>query len=160
MSKLIHLDYVLVLVGAGDGSQDYINTLTKQIDQVGIAEKCRISPSVSDMPAAMMLSDVVMMPSITPEPFGRVAVEASAMGCPVVAFDHGGASESIIHGKTGWLAEPGNADDLASCIAEALNLKQKQRQKLALDAQNFVEKHFTSEKMCQSTISLYVDLLK
>ena len=82
------------------------------------------------------------------------------MGCPVVAFDHGGASESIIHGKTGWLAEPGNADDLASCIAEALNLKQKQRQKLALDAQNFVEKHFTSEKMCQSTISLYVDLLK
>ena len=160
MSKLIHMDYMLVLMGAGDGSDDYINTLTKQIDQVGIAEKCRISPSFSDMPAAMMLSDVVVMPSITPEPFGRVAVEASAMGCPVVAFNHGGAAESIVHEKTGWLAEPGNVDDLAACIGEALCLKQKQRQKLALDAQNFVEKHFTSEKMCQSTISLYVDLLK
>ena len=160
MSKLIHFDYVLVLMGAGDGSDDYIATLTKQIKQVGISEKCRISPSVSDMPASMMLSDVVVMPSITPEPFGRVAVEASAMGCPVVAFDHGGASESIVHGKTGWLAEPGNVDDLADCIGQALNLTHKQRQKLALDAQNYVEKHFTSEKMCQSTISLYVDLLK
>ena len=160
MSKLIHLDYVLVLMGAGDGSDDYIKTLMNQTEQVGIAEKCRISPSVSDMPAALMLSDVVVMPSITPEPFGRVAIEGSAMGCPVVAFDHGGASESIIHGETGWLAKPSDADDLADGIAQALGLTQKQRQKLANDAQNFVEKNFTSEKMCQSTISIYVDLLK
>ena len=38
--------------------------------------------------------------------FGRVAIEASAMGCPVVAFNHGGARESIIDGVTGWLASP------------------------------------------------------
>ena len=160
MSKLIHLDYVLVLMGAGDGSDDYINTLNKQFEQVGIAEKCRISPSISDMPAALMLSDVVVMPSITPEPFGRVAIEGSAMGCPVVAFDHGGASESVIHGKTGWLATPSDVDDLADCIGKALSLNQNQRQKMAVHGQKYVEKQFTSEKMCQSTINVYVDLLK
>ena len=38
-----------------------------------------------------MLADVVAMPSVMPEPFGRTSIEAQAMGRPVVAFDHGGA---------------------------------------------------------------------
>ena len=160
MGMIADREFVLVLLGAGDGSDEFIKKLSQELDQAGIAQKSRISPGISDMPAALMLADVVVMPSITPEPFGRVAVEASAMGCPVVAFGHGGAVESIVHGETGWLAKPVDPESLSNCISEALNLKRKQRQTLAIDAQNYVEQHFTSEKMCQSTISLYVDLLK
>ena len=58
-----------------------------------IVEDCR------DMPAAYMLSDVVVSASTDPEGFGRVIVEAQAMGRPVVATDHGGARETIIPGR-------------------------------------------------------------
>ena len=58
-----------------------------------------------------MLADVIAMPSTVPEPFGRVAVEAGAMGRPVVAFNHV-AVESVLDGKTGWLAKPNDVDDL------------------------------------------------
>ena len=51
------------------------------------------------MPAALMAADVVVMPSITPEPFGRVALEAQAMGRPIVAFDHGGAMSRSYRGN-------------------------------------------------------------
>ncbi len=62
-----------------------------------IVEDCR------DMPAAYMLADVVVSASTEPEGFGRVIVEAQAMGRPVVATDHGGARETIVPGVTGWL---------------------------------------------------------
>ena len=59
----------------------------------------RLAEKSNDMPAALMLADVVVMPSIEPEPFGRVAIEAQAMGRPVVAFDHGGACNLSLMAK-------------------------------------------------------------
>ena len=79
------------------------------------------------MPAALMVADVVVMPSITPEPFGRVALEAQAMGRPIVAFAHGGAVESIEHGKTGWLAMPGDVDSLTENLRAAVELEPRAR---------------------------------
>lgn len=152
--------FLLVLVGAGDGPDDMQRSLIREIEDAGLQSKARINKSTTDMPAALMLADVVAMPSVTPEPFGRVAVEASAMGCPVVAFGHGGAVESIIHGETGWLAEPVDASSLAEMLKQALSLSPKSRRKLSAEARVYVEQNFTSEKMCLSTIAVYKDLLK
>ena len=159
MGMLKDKSFLLLLVGAGDGSQDLQNDLVRKIERAELMDKARITPSITDMPAAMMLADVVVMPSTTPEPFGRVAVEASAMGCPVVAFNHGGAVESIVHGVTGWLADPVDPASLAEAVDSALSLKKKQRQKLALEARGYIEKKFTSDLMCQSTIATYLKLL-
>jgi glycosyltransferase involved in cell wall biosynthesis len=52
------------------------------------------------MPAAYMLATVAVCPSTDPEGFGRVPVEAQAMGRPVIASDHGGARETIVRGET------------------------------------------------------------
>jgi glycosyltransferase involved in cell wall biosynthesis len=134
MGKLKDRDFMLVLVGAGDGDQDFQQKLMVDIDNASIASKCRISKSMTDMPAALMLADVVVMPSVTPEPFGRVAIEASAMGCPVVAFNHGGAAESIIDGETGWLAEPVEVDALAEAIKQGLSMTKKNRKIMASHA--------------------------
>jgi glycosyltransferase involved in cell wall biosynthesis len=159
MAMIDDLPFLLLLVGAGDGSAEMQRKLIRQIEAAGLQSKVRLSKSVNDMPAALMLADVVAMSSTTPEPFGRVAVEASAMGCPVVAFRHGGATESIVHGVTGWLAEPVEAASLADMIRTALTLSQNDRKKLALAARSHVEKNFTSEKMCASTIAVYQELL-
>jgi glycosyltransferase involved in cell wall biosynthesis len=101
----------------------------------------------------------VVMPSVTPEPFGRVALEAQAMGRPVIAFDHGGASESIIHEKTGWLAKPNDVGDLSNCIKTALSLSASQRRVLACDTRSHITSSFSTAKMCRDTIKIYARLL-
>ena len=111
------------------------------------------------MPASLMLADVVVMPSIEPEPFGRVAVEAQAMGRPIVAFAHGGAVESIIDRKTGYLAEPHNLDSLVEALDEALSLGPRKRRKWAEAAREHVTTHFTTKNMCDETLRLYDSLL-
>jgi glycosyltransferase involved in cell wall biosynthesis len=111
------------------------------------------------MPAAYMLADVVVSASSDPEGFGRVIVEAQAMGRPAVATDHGGARETIIPGVTGWLAPSRDPAALAVAIAEALSLGPSQRAALARKAVAQVAGRFTREAMCARTIAVYEELL-
>ena len=105
LSKVKH-DFQCVLIGAGDGSHKFQNILIKKIIQSKMESKIKLIDSTRDIQAAMILGDLIIMPSLTPEPFGRIVLEAQALGKIPIAFDHGGASETIIDGKTGFLAEP------------------------------------------------------
>ncbi len=68
----------------------------------------------------MTHSSIVVVPSIWPEPFGRVALESNYLGIPVVASKIGGLPEIVIDNNTGFLAEPGSPRDLADKIVKAL----------------------------------------
>ena len=61
----------------------------------------------------------LVMPSTGVESFGLAAIEAFACGTPVIASRHGGLMEIVVHGKTGLLVQPGDADALANAIAYA-----------------------------------------
>ena len=68
-------------------------------------------------------ADLLVVPSLWPEPFGLVGIEAGAHGLPSVAFDTGGISDWLIAGYSGELA-PGNpptAKGLADAITRALS---------------------------------------
>jgi glycosyltransferase involved in cell wall biosynthesis len=119
----------------------------------------RIVEDCHDMPAAYMLADVVVSASTDPEGFGRVIVEAQAMGRPVIATDHGGARETIVPGITGWLVPPRAPVALADAIGIALSLAPADRSLLACRAVQHVAAHFTHEKMCAKTIAVYEELL-
>jgi len=54
----------------------------------------------------MSRAKAVVMPSIWPEPFGRVPVEANRLGTPAVVTNRGGLPETVIDGKTGFVVEP------------------------------------------------------
>jgi glycosyltransferase involved in cell wall biosynthesis len=120
---------------------------------VGFVEDCR------DMAAAYMLADVVISASTNPEGFGRVVVEAQAMGRPVIATAHGGALETVRAGETGWLVPPGDPATLAAAIAEALDLTPEDRIALARRAAAHVRQNFTVERMTGQTIAIYEELL-
>ena len=102
----------------------------RRSSESGLAGLFRIVEECRDMPAAYMLADVVVSASSDPEGFGRVIVEAQAMGRPVVATDHGGARETIVPGVTGWLVPPRDPAALAAAIGEALSLGAEERQHL------------------------------
>ncbi|HUB96595.1 MAG TPA: glycosyltransferase family 4 protein [Stellaceae bacterium] len=146
-----------LIVGAG--SSRYRRELEGELKarplpgSVGIVDDCR------DIAAAYMLADVVVSASTEPEGFGRVIVEAQAMGRPAIATAHGGAMETIIPGETGWLVPPGDSGALAEALAEALDLAPGARTDLAARAMAHVRANFTVADMTGRTIAVYEELL-
>ena len=148
------------MIGSDQGRSEYRKELVAAIEERNLSGTVRIVDHCNDMPAAYMLATVVVSASTDPEGFGRVPVEAQAMGRPVIATDHGGARETVLRGQTGWLVPPGDADALASAIEEALNLTAGQRAILATRAMSHVAEHFTADLMTDRTLDVYAELLK
>lgn len=153
--SLVNNTFQCVLIGAENGSQNFQKTLIDKIIKLKLETKVKLSKSSNDIQAALMLSDIVVMPSVTPEPFGRIILEAQALGKIPIAFDHGGASETIIDGKNGFLADPVKVESLAEKISMALSIKPTNREKMSEFSKKAVSKNFSHDKMCKLTLSLY-----
>ena len=151
----VKYDFQCVLIGAADGNEKFQKTLIKKIIHSKLETKIKLANSTMDIQAAMILGDLIIMPSLTPEPFGRIILEAQALGKIPIAFDHGGASETIIDGKTGFLAEPLKAESLSEKISFALSLKLQKRERIGEFAKKYVSKNYSHDKMCNLTLSLY-----
>ena len=111
----------LLLVGdALFGEDDYVDQLTRIACSDKLRGRVHFLGFRDDVPAVMQAADVVVHCSTSPEPFGRVIVEAMLSRRPVVASNAGGAAEIIRHGETGLLFQPGSASDLASEVNKIL----------------------------------------
>ena len=106
-----------------------------------------------------MLADVVVSASTDPEAFGRVLIEAQALGRPVIASDHGGARETVIKGQTGWLVPPGDVEALSLALGKVLELDEESRTSLSDAAITNVVENFSREKMCSQTLAVYDEVL-
>lgn len=160
LEQLNRKDLFCVLIGSDQGRTEYRKELEDTIHEKGLGGQIRIVDHCNDMPAAYMLAGVVVCPSTDPEGFGRVPVEAQAMGRPIIASNHGGATETVIPGQTGWLTQPGNASELSASIEEALSLTPTQRAMLATRAMNHVAQNFTKDLMADRTLNVYAELLR
>lgn len=158
IARLGRRDLCCLLVGA-EQRRGFRRELEQRIERRGLGGMFRIVENCRDMPAAYVLSDVVVSASTDPEGFGRVIIEAQAMGRPVVATDHGGARETILPGVTGWLVPPHDPAALATAIAEALRLDAAGRGAFARRATAHVASGYTREAMCGKTIDVYEELL-
>jgi glycosyltransferase involved in cell wall biosynthesis len=159
-------DTVFVLAGDHQGRDDFLKKLDSMIVQGALEPYVKRVGHCTDMPAAYLAASVVTVPSTDPEAFGRVAVEAQAMGTPVVVSDHGAVPETVLappqtppHLRTGWRVKPADAAALAVGIAEALALRPSQRDALAERARLHVEAHFSLDHMVSETLDVYVALL-
>jgi len=159
LARMRRRDAVAVLVGDDQGRCGYRTALEALAERLGLGPRVRIVGDCADMPAALMLADVAVSASIEPEAFGRVVVEAQAMGRPVVATAHGGALETVSPGETGWLVPPGDAAALAAALDHALSLDEASRAALGRRAREAVLGRFTTERMCAATLDVYRELL-
>jgi glycosyltransferase involved in cell wall biosynthesis len=154
-----HLKFFCLLVGEDSKHPEYLYELEKYIVDHHLAGKVRLTGNCTAMTDAYGLADVVIVPSIEPEAFGRVPIEAQAMGKPVIATNHGGACETVIEGVTGWLIPPNNAEVLADYITFALSLQPEQKEAMAIAAIQHIHQHFSTEAMCQGELNVYRELL-
>jgi glycosyltransferase involved in cell wall biosynthesis len=159
LSRLKRRDIRCLLVGGDQGREDYRAELESMIADRNLNEVVRLVDHCDDMPAAYMLTDVVISASTDPEAFGRVIAEAQALGRPVIATDHGGAKETVIPGETGWLVPPGDPDALAAAIEKVLSLDSAQRSTLAGKAIANVRDNFSKATMCAKTLDVYDEVL-
>jgi len=159
IARMTRRDVCCVLVGSDQGRHRYSAQLVRQAERLGIADRVRLAGNCDDMPAALMLSDVVVHASTRPEAFGRVVIEAQAMGRPVVAADLGGPAETVRQGETGWRVPPGDASALAAAIEQVLALPDAERQALGQRARTAVQRGYTVHAMQEATLDVYEQVL-
>lgn len=159
VARLKRRDLQLLFVGNDQQHPGFRKELETRIAALDLGGVVHMVGDTRDMPAAFMLADVVVSASTEPEGFGRIAVEAQAMGRPVIATDHGGSRETIVSGETGWLVPPGDPTALAAALDAALTLSPRDRVMLAARSRAAMIEKFDARHMADATLDLYTALL-
>jgi len=159
IKELGHKNFQCLIVGSDQGRKNYRRELENVINQYGLADVIHMIDHCEDMPAAYVLSDIVISASIEPEAFGRVVAEAQSLGRLVIAANHGGARETVVDGETGWLTPPGDAKALASTINRVLVQTAKERQVFSEQAIQHIQNKYSKSNMCNKTLEVYNTLL-
>ena len=143
------------LILVGDGPERY--SCEKLVRELQICDKVIFIGKVRDTAHVLELSDVFLLPSET-ESFGLAALEAMAVGVPVISSNTGGIPEVNIHGETGFLSNVGDTDDMAKNTLAILkdDLELKQFKDRALQRSH----HFDIEKILPMYEAVYNQLVK
>lgn len=159
-------DFVLIIAGDPQGRDHYVDDLKTLIQKTNLNENVKIVGHCEDMIAAFSLAHLSVVSTIIPEAFGRAAVEAQALECPVVVTDFGAARETVKTKSdsgpdkfTGWRVQPSNAEVMAWAISEALMLSPQERQEIGSRARNYVITHFNLRHMQGRTLQTYDSIL-
>ncbi len=160
LARIKETPFTAICVGDVDDNPSFTKKLLDKIHRNGLEERVKLVGHCTDMPAALQIADLVVSASSSqPEAFGKVAIEAMAMGKPVVATKHGGSLETILNGVTGWLVEPSDPKDMALTIKKVITdtplLKQAGE-----EGRKWVRENFTAARMCEKTVALYEKLLQ
>ena len=149
----------VVILGSDQGRNLYKKKLIRLTEQYRLNNQIKFINHCKDMALAYKISDIVISPSIEPEAFGRVAVEAQSMEKLIIASNIGGSNETIINEKTGFLFESGNSKSLSEKIIRAITMDETSINLIGKEGRKNIVKKFNVEKMCFSTYSEYKRLL-
>lgn len=120
-----HLGWALSLAVIGDGPERrpleaQATAVMRDHPDVSIRFEGRLAAEERDR--CLERADLLVVPSLWPEPFGLVGLEAARVGVPAVAFDVGGIRQWLVPGETGVLAQaaPPTSGSLATALVAAL----------------------------------------
>jgi glycosyltransferase involved in cell wall biosynthesis len=152
-------DFLILFAGDDQGRTGYGEELAKAVADAGLADRISIVGHCDDMPAAYLLADIAILPTTVPESFGRAAVEPQAMGRPVIASNHGGTTETVAEGVTGWLVPPENAEAWAKAMERAIDIGAARRGEMGLTGMNRTRQLYRVDAMCAATLAAYERVL-
>ena len=104
------------------------------------------------------MSTIIIVPSIYGEPFGLVGVEAFSVGRPVIASRVGGIPEWLDDGKTGFLVDPGNPEQISEKVIKLFSDK-KLLEEMGKNAHKKAEQ-FSIDKHTKKIEKIYLDVIK
>jgi len=152
-------DLVCVLAGGVvRGAEPFAAALDEFVRARGLAGRVRFLGPRSDVPDVLSALDVVVHASVLPEPFGRILIEAMAVGRPVVASNADGVPEIVVDGQTGLLVPPRDHAALARALGTLLR-DPARRARMGADARERVREHFSVERFAQAMQGVYAEML-
>lgn len=162
--KAVHLlrsrlpKFEVWLVGSENrGRTQYTKLIMKTIHQFGLEACVKVLGPSRDVPGLLAQSDLLVLSSTLPEPFGRVIIEAGAVGTPVAATWLGGVLDIIDHGESGYLFPPKNIPAMAEAMFEVLTDREKAK-RFALNLRKKVEERFNLDQMVKKTLEVYQEV--
>lgn len=147
-----NLDLVFFIIGEGNLKTE----LMQYAERLKIDDKLVFTGFRSDISSILASLDVLLFTS-TEEGLGTSILDAFAAEVPVVATNSGGIPELILHEKTGLLAEPGNAKQLAAHVNKILS-DTELKNKLTQEAYRHLHENFVYQQMGEKTIEVYLNL--
>ncbi|NJP04651.1 MAG: glycosyltransferase family 4 protein [Chloroflexaceae bacterium] len=141
----------VVIAGRGPSIDD----LKRQAEALGISERVHFAGFISDEDRTRLYhtADAAVFPSLY-EPFGIVALEASAAGCPVIVARTGGLREVIRSHETGLTVEPGDTHDLARALIMTFQ-NQDWARALTINAINDIQTRYNWPEIARQTMMTY-----
>lgn len=139
----------------GDGPERY--KLEEACRELNLCDRVKFIGKIRDTDEVLRIADLFILPSET-ESFGLAALEALAVGVPVISSNTGGIPEVNLNGKTGFLSNVGDVDDMAKNAIYILEDPNRLKQFRI----NAVEqaKVFSIESVVNQYVDLYTSLLK
>lgn len=159
IKKIGQKNFQCLIVGSDLDREDYKRELERQIENENMQDCIHVVGHCDDMPAAYMLTDIVISASTDPEAFGRIMVEGQSLGRLVIGTNHGGSTETVLEGQSGWLVRPNDPESLAETLKLVLNLSKQQRERITHTARKHVEENYSKEIMCSKTLDVYNELI-
>ena len=150
-------DAVLVIVGDGDLRQGYEQLAL----DLGIGESVRFvgAKSNDETPQYYQAADMCVLPTMPPESFGIVLIEAMACGTPVIASNLPGVRTVIDDGVDGFLVRAGDISDLARKLDIMLQISPESRQEMGMAGRRKVEARYSWERIASSLEQCYFEIL-
>jgi len=150
---------VLIAGAEGKGKTKYTASLERALQQYGLTSCVRMLGTRRDIPELLAGSDLLVLSTLVPEAFGRVVIEAGAVGRTVLATRVGGVLDVIDDGENGKLVPPGDIPAMAQAMEELLTDRKKSK-RMALALQEKVETRFRLDQMLSATLKVYEEALE
>jgi len=150
--------HFLVVGDPSPNEHDYADRVAGEVEAAGLAGTVSFWPFQRNVAPIFAALDINLLISAD-EGFGRVAIEAGALGVPTIGTRVGGIPEVVADGETGLLVDVADAQGLAEAI-ERLGNDAALRRRLGEAARKRVEGEFTIEKHAQRVMDLYDEMLR
>jgi glycosyltransferase involved in cell wall biosynthesis len=144
--RFLAADAAVRVLWVGDGED--AAALRARIGRSPDTQRHRFLGWQADMAAVYPALDILAVPSLYPEPFGRVSVEAQAAAVPVVSSLVGGLPETFVSDSTGIGVAPGDAEGLARAILTLASDPQR-RQRMGAAGREWAAERFSLERIGQ-----------
>lgn len=149
----------VILAGDDQGRRAYTQEMLSAIQGGKLQQVVAMVGHLRQMPLAFAASDMAVFPVIEPEAFGRGAVEAEAMGVPVIASNLGGYTETVVESQTGFLVPAGAAGPLCGAIERMIDAGAEKRAEMGRKGQERVRALYSKTALQSATLAVYQRVL-
>lgn len=155
LSLIRDVDLRCIMVGPDAEGAAFRHQLGKEIAALGLSDRVLLAEECRDMPAALMLADVVVAPYLEPGAHNRAVIEALALGRPIVASDFPVMRDLLSGNEMAWLAPPADPMALSWAVREALGLAIERREEMSRHIIDIMREHRSRDRMCGAALDIY-----